>query len=51
VDATRSRRKLHPDSMSKTIPVWCCVLNNAIHRLRTAPAAGEDPACAAPHGS
>ncbi|KAL6603927.1 hypothetical protein ACP70R_044288 [Stipagrostis hirtigluma subsp. patula] len=35
VDSTR-RGKRFPDSMSKTIPIWCCVLNRAIerHRLR-----------------
>ncbi|KAF0904895.1 hypothetical protein E2562_038633 [Oryza meyeriana var. granulata] len=36
VDSTR-RGKRFPDSMSKTIPIWCCVLNRAIerHRLQT----------------
>ncbi|CAD6339242.1 unnamed protein product [Miscanthus lutarioriparius] len=35
VDSTR-RGKRFPDSMSKTIPIWCSVLNRAIerHRLR-----------------
>lgn len=35
VDSTR-RGKRFPDSMAKTIPIWCCVLNRAIqrHRLR-----------------
>lgn len=23
-----------PDALSKTVPIWCAVLNNAIHRLR-----------------
>ncbi|CAN6207493.1 unnamed protein product [Urochloa humidicola] len=31
VDSTR-RGKRFPDSMSKTIPIWCCVLNRAIER-------------------
>nr|TKW21888.1 hypothetical protein SEVIR_4G150400v2 [Setaria viridis] len=36
VDSTRKGKRF-PDSMSKTIPIWCCVLNRAIerHRLRT----------------
>ncbi|XP_062229010.1 tRNA A64-2'-O-ribosylphosphate transferase isoform X3 [Phragmites australis] len=33
VDSTR-RGKRFPDSMSKTIPIWCCVLNRAIERQR-----------------
>ncbi|KAM0848469.1 hypothetical protein ACQ4PT_054367 [Festuca glaucescens] len=35
VDSTRKGKRF-PDSMSKTIPIWCCVLNQAIqrHRLR-----------------
>uniref|UniRef100_A0ACD6AHS8 Uncharacterized protein n=2 Tax=Avena sativa TaxID=4498 RepID=A0ACD6AHS8_AVESA len=33
VDSTR-RGKRFPDSMSKTIPIWCCVLNRAIQRHR-----------------
>ncbi|TVU07857.1 hypothetical protein EJB05_41229, partial [Eragrostis curvula] len=35
VDSTRKGKRF-PDSMSKTIPIWCCVLNRAIerHRLR-----------------
>ncbi|CAI6333267.1 unnamed protein product [Periconia digitata] len=28
VDSTR--RKIMPDSISKTIPIWCCVMNRAI---------------------
>ncbi|PVI02716.1 hypothetical protein DM02DRAFT_289711 [Periconia macrospinosa] len=42
VDSTR--RKNMPDSLSKTIPIWCCVLNRAIfpsspsyHHLYTPP--------------
>lgn len=37
-----------PDAMSKTIPMWCAVLNRAIHRLRqqTAAAAAAAPAAA-----
>jgi tRNA A64-2'-O-ribosylphosphate transferase len=23
-----------PDSLSKTIPIWCCVINRAIERIR-----------------
>ncbi|XP_048543194.1 tRNA A64-2'-O-ribosylphosphate transferase-like isoform X1 [Triticum urartu] len=35
VDSTRKGKRF-PDSMAKTIPIWCCVLNRAIqrHRLR-----------------
>eukprot|EP00249_Psilotum_nudum_P008194 c21109_g1_i2 orf=148-1971(-) len=33
VDATR-RGKRFPDSMSKTIPIWACILNRAIYKLR-----------------
>lgn len=42
VDSTR-RGKRFPDSMSKTIPIWCCVLNRAVerHRLRAMNKGGE----------
>lgn len=33
VDSTR-RGKRFPDSMSKTIPIWTCVLNRAIANFR-----------------
>ncbi|KNA20902.1 hypothetical protein SOVF_048150 [Spinacia oleracea] len=33
VDSTRKGKRF-PDSMSKTIPVWTCVLNRAIQRYR-----------------
>ena len=33
VDSTR-RGKRFPDSMSKTIPIWTCVLNRAIRDCR-----------------
>ncbi|KAF8652026.1 hypothetical protein HU200_062968 [Digitaria exilis] len=36
VDSTR-RGKRFPDSMSKTIPIWCSVLNRAIERHRLCP--------------
>ncbi|ORY71715.1 tRNA A64-2'-O-ribosylphosphate transferase [Pseudomassariella vexata] len=43
VDSTR-RGKRMPDALSKTVPVWCCVLNRALfpnaterHRLYTPP--------------
>ncbi|KAJ3341108.1 hypothetical protein HDU83_006788, partial [Entophlyctis luteolus] len=35
VDATRSGKKF-PDSLSKTIPIWCAVLNVAVAHLRAA---------------
>ena len=33
VDAT-GRGKPLPDSFQKTVPIWCCVLNRAVERLR-----------------
>lgn len=37
VDSTRKGKRF-PDSMSKTIPIWTCVLNRAIERwLRRMP--------------
>lgn len=30
VDSTRKGKRF-PDSMSKTIPIWCCVLNRSIY--------------------
>jgi hypothetical protein len=33
VDATR-RGKRYPDSLSKTIPIWCCVVNRALEETR-----------------
>lgn len=33
VDSTRKGKKF-PDSMSKTIPIWTCVLNRAVARNR-----------------
>lgn len=42
VDSTR-RGKSMPDALSKTVPIWCCVLNRAlfegVHQLHTAPQA------------
>lgn len=45
VDSTR-RGKSMPDALSKTVPIWCCVINRAIfgtsHNLYTPPqAVGE----------
>lgn len=34
VDSTRKGKRF-PDSMSKTIPIWTCVLNRAIRNYRT----------------
>ncbi|SAM02783.1 hypothetical protein [Absidia glauca] len=31
VDSTRRGKRI-PDALSKTIPIWCCVINRAIHR-------------------
>jgi hypothetical protein len=36
VDATRSG-KLYPDSLSKTLPIWCCVVSRALAALAGAP--------------
>lgn len=33
VDSTRKGKRF-PDSMSKTIPIWTCVLNRAIFNYR-----------------
>lgn len=33
VDSTRKGKRF-PDSMSKTIPIWTCVLNRAIHNYK-----------------
>jgi len=33
VDSTR-KGKSFPDSLSKTIPIWCCVINRAVRALR-----------------
>ncbi|VFQ64968.1 unnamed protein product [Cuscuta campestris] len=33
IDSTRKGKRF-PDSMSKTIPIWCCVLNRAIANYR-----------------
>lgn len=29
-----TRGKRFPDSMSKTVPIWCCLVNRAVHTLR-----------------
>jgi len=31
-DSTRKGKRF-PDSMSRTIPIWCCVINRLLHRL------------------
>ena len=43
LDATR-RGKRFPDSMLKTLPIWCCVVNRAVrmYRFRSADAVGCD---------
>ncbi|RIA84745.1 tRNA A64-2'-O-ribosylphosphate transferase [Glomus cerebriforme] len=33
VDSTRHGKRI-PDSHSKTIPIWCCTINNAIKKFR-----------------
>lgn len=33
VDSTRKGKRI-PDALSKTIPIWCCTLNRAVHQYR-----------------
>ncbi|CAB4490119.1 unnamed protein product [Rhizophagus irregularis] len=33
VDSTRRGKRI-PDSQSKTIPIWCCTINNAVKKFR-----------------
>lgn len=33
VDSTRKGKRF-PDSMSKTIPIWTCVLNRSVYNYR-----------------
>ena len=40
VDSTRAGKRI-PDALSKTVPIWCAVINRAISRLR--PEAPEWP--------
>ena len=42
VDSTHNVRKRMPDSFSRTVPIWCAVLNRAVKRLADSahPAAG-----------
>ncbi|XP_014755581.1 LOW QUALITY PROTEIN: tRNA A64-2'-O-ribosylphosphate transferase-like [Brachypodium distachyon] len=54
VDSTRKGKRF-PDSMSKTIPIWCSVLNRAIqrHRLRASnqgSRTNSEMSAAAPNG-
>ena len=37
IDSTR-RGKRYPDALSKTVPIWCAVLNRASHRVHATPA-------------
>ncbi|GAQ80688.1 initiator tRNA phosphoribosyl transferase family protein [Klebsormidium nitens] len=48
VDATR-RGKRYPDSLSKTVPIWCCVLNRALEEIRREEGRGSE-AKAGPKG-
>ncbi|CAG8492589.1 1497_t:CDS:10 [Funneliformis caledonium] len=41
VDSTRSGKRI-PDSQSKTIPIWCCTINNAIKKFRDSVTSDED---------
>lgn len=34
VDSTRAGKRM-PDALSKTIPIWCSVINKAIRKLYT----------------
>lgn len=33
VDSTRKGKRI-PDALSKTVPIWCCVINRAVARYR-----------------
>ena len=41
VDSTR-RGKRMPDALSKTVPIWCCVLNSVLFPLPASSAADDD---------
>lgn len=43
VDSTRGGKSM-PDALCKTVPIWCCVLNRAVHRWRSGLAAAVQPA-------
>lgn len=34
VDSTRAGKRI-PDALSKTVPIWCTVINRAVSRLQT----------------
>lgn len=36
VDSTRSGKRI-PDALSKTVPIWCAVINRAVSRLHSKP--------------
>ncbi|KAG8955042.1 hypothetical protein FRC03_011303 [Tulasnella sp. 419] len=36
VDSTRKGKRL-PDALSKTVPIWCCVINNAVSQRHGVP--------------
>ncbi|KAJ3022068.1 hypothetical protein HKX48_007108 [Thoreauomyces humboldtii] len=36
VDSTRNGKRI-PDSLSKTVPIWCCVINNAVASMHGTP--------------
>ena len=40
VDSTRSGKRF-PDALSKTVPIWCCVINRALAEARSAAGAWD----------
>ena len=46
VDATRKGKRF-TDALAKTVPIWACVLNRAVARVRAEAAASEAAAAAA----
>ncbi|KAI7869092.1 initiator tRNA phosphoribosyl transferase [Mucor mucedo] len=41
VDSTRKGKRI-PDALSKTIPIWCCTINRAVHRHRLSQGIKQD---------
>ena len=50
VDSTRAGKRL-PDALSKTVPIWCTVVNRALHLRGVLDAAASRPGPAVPDGS
>ena len=50
VDSTRAGKRL-PDALSKTVPIWCTVVNRALRLRGALDAAASCPGPAVPEGS